>query len=86
MQAEYLTYKQIFPEVFIMPISSTQSEAVQNIILVAAKNPETLEFTHQNQELQSFLDRKTYLNIDANTKILTDNYAPVDYYISMLTH
>jgi len=86
LHAEYLTYKQVFPEVFILPVRSDIPEEVQNIMLVAAKNPDTLSFFHEDEELQNLLTRKTYLDILDNTPILTDNYAPVDYYISMLTH
>lgn len=85
LHAQYLTYKQIFPEVFLLPVRNSSSTLVQNIMLVAAKNPDTLSFSHPDEELQALLERKTYLDVHRGTKILTDNYAPVDYYISMLT-
>lgn len=86
LHSEYLTYKQVFPEVFLLPIRNSITTEVQNIMLVAAKNPENLTYTHDDSELQSLLNRKTSLNVHRGTKILTDDYAPVDYYISMLTH
>jgi len=86
IHAQYLTYKKIFPEVFILPSRNDIETEVQNIILVAAKNPDTLGFTHEDEDLQELLWRKTYLDVHHGTRILTDNYAPVDYYISMLTH
>lgn len=85
LNAQYKTYQQVFPEVFIMPVSSqTDIHRVQNIILIAAKNPDSLNYISSNDEHIDFLSRKRYLNIPENTKILTDDFAPVDYYISQL--
>jgi len=85
LEAQYHTYKQIFPEVFIIPVSSYEKYDAQNIILIAAKNPEELNFETQNNLYTSYLSKKKYLNIPEWTKILTDDYAPVDSYISELT-
>jgi len=84
LQAEYKTYQSIFPYVSVIPIRTNAKEEVQNIMLIAAKNTESLPHTSKNPELQDFLDRKTTLNIDPETPLLTDDYAPVEYLISKL--
>lgn len=84
IQSQYLTYQQFFPEVFLLPIDSSDPYNLQNIMLVAVKNPHTLSYESKNTELQNLLARKTYLELDENTPILTDDYAPVDYFTSKL--
>lgn len=85
LEAEYKTYKQVFPEVFILPVRDQfDSSRVQNIILIAAKNPESLNYVTKNDEHIAYISRKRFLNIPTETKILTDDFAPVDYYISQL--
>jgi len=85
LQAEYKTYAQVFPEVFVLPVRDQfNSSAVQNIILIAAKNPDSLNYITDNDNHIEYLSRKRYLNIPENTEILTDDFAPVDYYISKL--
>lgn len=85
LEAEYKTYKEVFPEVFILPVRSTEQSVVQNIMLIAAKNPETLNFKTDNLTYASYLSKKAYLDIPEDTPILTDDYAPVDSFISALT-
>lgn len=87
IQAEYNTYKAIFPEVFLIPVTDKyDTSIVQNIILVAMKNPsilQTLDPEKIPSELRWYLTKKVYLPKN-NTPLLTDNFAPVDYYIKEL--
>jgi hypothetical protein len=57
----------------------------QNIMLIAAKNPDILQKSTENLELQSYIDNIISLSLPEDTEILTDDYAPVDYYISGLS-
>ena len=85
IQAEYKTYAQIFPEVFLVPIETQDPQKVQNIMLVALKNPVSLEnVVIDNMELARLYENRIYPEINPETQLLTDNYAPVDYYISKL--
>lgn len=84
VRAEYATYKQVFPEVFILPVVWIQKDIPQNIMIVALKNPETSSFVTKNPEYEAYLSRKMYLDISEKTPILTDDFAPVDYYIASL--
>lgn len=83
VNAEYNTYKTIFDEVFLLPVRSIDAQRVQNIILVAAKNKESLSFDTKNKEYAYYLSKKQYLNTP-NRQILTDNFAPVDYYVGKM--
>jgi len=94
-QAEYKTIQEIFPQVYIFPTkfdnnTETKTDNPQNIILIASKNPSRLtkqnlqeKATAKQKELLDYLLEKK-IDIDPKTKILTDNFAPVDYYISKL--
>lgn len=84
IQSEYKTYKEIFPEVFLLPVSTMDMNENQNIMLVALKNPETVSYTTENKEYKDFLTRKIYMQILEDTIVLTDDYAPVDYFTSAL--
>ena len=87
IQAQYQTYKAIFPEVFLIPVRDKYDvERTQNIILVAMKNPsilQTLDSTNISPGLRWYLANKTYLE-ESDIPLLTDNFAPVDYYIKAL--
>ena len=87
IQAQYNTYKAVFPDVFLLPVTDERDvDITQNIILVALKNPlvlQTLDTETLSREHKVFLSRKTFLPKNS-TPILTDNFAPVDYYIKAL--
>jgi len=85
LQAEYHTYKQVFPEVFIVPVRNALPYDSQNIMLIALKNPELKDMSSDIPFLQNYLSYKKYLDIPENTTVLTDDYAPVDSYIAELT-
>lgn len=85
LEAEYLSFQQVFPEVFIIPVRTKNPDEAQNIMLIAAKNPDILNFETTNMNYSRYLENKIYVDIPADTKILTDDYAPVDSYISELT-
>ena len=85
LESEYLTYSQVFPEVFILPVRTLDPGATQNIMLVALKNPENSSPLLTNQVHQEYLLKKIYLDIPKNTKILTDDFAPVDSMIARMS-
>jgi spermidine synthase len=84
LEAEYKTYSGVFPEVFIIPVRNNNSNKSQNIMLIAAKNKESLNTLTDNPEYQKYLTNMRYLTVPKDTKILTDDYAPVDSFISEL--
>lgn len=79
LKAEYATYKSVFPNVYLYPITTKDEKTVQNIILIAFKNDKNIEAKFSNANDLQLLSMKldSVLN---NGVVLTDDYAPVDYY------
>lgn len=85
LRAEYKTFKEVFPLVYIFPVKHPENPmTVQNIILVALKSKEKPEFTSQNAELNTYLQNLYTKEIQTDLPILTDDFAPVDQYIMKL--
>jgi len=83
LRAEYATYKSIFPQVYLFPVTQPDyGSIVQNIILVALKSEKDQVFNSEDLELNEYLNHLWTKKIDMDMPILTDDYAPVDYYIS----
>jgi len=85
LRAEYRTYKEIFPQVYLFPVrNKNNGQEVQNIILVALKSDSKPSFTSNDQELNSYLEHLWTKEIKLDLPVLTDDYAPVDYYTMKL--
>jgi spermidine synthase len=83
LRAEYLTYKSIFPQVYLFPVKDDQDgKIIQNIILVALKSQQEFSFNNLDQKLNSYLKHLWTKEIKADVPILTDDFAPVDYYVN----
>ncbi len=76
-QAEFATFKSIFPQVYFFQVYQMDPELPQNLILVALKNSEKPSFTSSNNELNNYLKYLYTGEIDKG-QILTDNFAPVE--------
>ena len=83
LRAEYATYKSLFPQVYLFPVAgSGYGNIVQNIILVALKSEKDQTFNDSDPKLNEYLQHLWKKTVDADIPILTDNFAPVDYYIN----
>jgi len=83
LRAEYATYKSIFPQVYLFPVREpNDGNEVQNIILVALKSKYNQNFNDADPELNEYLQHLWKKEIGDDVPILTDDFAPVDYYIS----
>lgn len=83
LRAEYATYKNIFPQVYLFPVKDPDNGyEVQNIILIALKSKEKQTFSDAESELSGYLQHLWNEEVNIDKPILTDDYAPVDYYIS----
>lgn len=74
LRAEYATFKEIFPQVYVFPINHPRDgSVVQNIMLIALKS-----------ELvpNEFPEQLWKKEIDNDMPVLTDDFAPVDQYIN----
>jgi len=83
LRAEYATYKSLFPQVYLFPVTySLYGNMVQNIILVALKSEKDQTFHDSDPKLDEYLQHLWKKTVDADMPILTDDFAPVDYYIN----
>ncbi|MDP2685170.1 MAG: fused MFS/spermidine synthase [bacterium] len=83
LRAELATYQEIFPQTYIFPvIEKDDGEKFQNIILVAIKSDQPAELTSLNKEFDGYLSNLWTKDIPNDMPILTDDHAPVDYYIN----
>lgn len=79
LRAEYYTYKSIFPYVYVIPASNpNDSKFVQNVVLIAAKRQKPL--SSMDPEMQAYLSLIWNNEIKNDTPILTDNFAPVEFF------
>lgn len=82
LQAEFKTYKQIFPQVYVFKVNAPYTdEQWQNLIIVASKSKET-SLINNDGEISDLLNHLYKNNFPLETPILTDDLAPVEYYNS----
>lgn len=82
LQAEYKTFKEIFPQIYIFPVQNPgQPDIIQNILVVALKSEIKPSFSSTNKELNQYLKHLYDQEIKSDLPVLTDEYAPVDQYI-----
>ncbi len=81
-RAEYATYESVFPQVYLFQIDKEKKrEEVQNILLVAFKTDQMPLFRSVNEEYNEYLSHLVLGKIQKDMPVLTDEYAPVEYYI-----
>lgn len=77
------TYRQRFPFVSIYPMSRpADGESFQGILLVASKNELGGKVEEQDGEIQELLSHRWKTPLTTELPILTDNFAPVESYLS----
>lgn len=82
LQAEIATLQKVFPQVYVLPVTSeTDSSLLQNIMLVALKTQAVPEWSAATGETREFLARRQPVVIPPGTVVLTDNYAPIEQYL-----
>ena len=85
LRAEYATFKSIFPQVYLFPVRSPGNPfRAQNIMLIALKSTTRPSFQNTDEELADYLAHLWTKGVPDDTPILTDEYAPVDYYMLKL--
>lgn len=82
LRAEYRTYKEVFPQVYILPVGHPHNASrIQNITLVALKSSIPPLWTSKDPEINEYLSHRWEKAILVDLPVLTDDYAPVDHYI-----
>ena len=85
LRAEYSTYRSIFPQVYLFPTKDSQNhKLIQNVILLAFKSPAEPNWQSENEEYQNYLSHLWPADIYNEGLILSDEQAPVDYYINKM--
>ncbi|MES2314646.1 MAG: fused MFS/spermidine synthase [Patescibacteria group bacterium] len=85
-QAEYKTLSQVFPHLKAYGVTDPKNETiVQSIIIVAFKSTDSPRtFPNDNPEINDQLKHEWTPHLEPGTPILTDDFAPVDYFINKL--
>jgi spermidine synthase len=81
LRAEYATFKSVFPQVYLFRNSDTLGTKKQSLVLAAFKSDKKPEFTSENAEYSKYLSGLWTAKIAEDMPILTDDHAPVDFYI-----
>ncbi|MEI7620808.1 MAG: fused MFS/spermidine synthase, partial [Candidatus Falkowbacteria bacterium] len=83
LKAEYMAYKAVFPQVMVFTVNlPDQPTTAQNLMLVALKSAVKPEMSSADPEINSFLQNLYTGVIEPNDSMITDDYAPVDHYMS----
>jgi spermidine synthase len=81
-QAEYATYRSVFPEVAVFPVQFPKSStAIQNIMLVAFQT-ESSWAGKKDYQLKELVANQWKGKIDTGGLLLTDDFAPTDQFLS----
>jgi len=80
-RAEYATYKKVFPQVFLFAVQNIEDGSeTQNIMLVALKSEKISKLESLDKEIDGFLSKVWKKPIADDVPVLTDDFAPVEYY------
>ncbi|MDX9907377.1 MAG: fused MFS/spermidine synthase [Bacteroidales bacterium] len=81
LQAETATYRDVFPHVYIFAADNPQNEDVlQGTLLVALKTSSKPGLTSSDPDMTAMLKNNVTHLIAAGVPLLTDDFAPVDFY------
>ena len=84
LEAEYLTYKKIFPQVYLFALGTKNKNQIQNILLVAIKSDKKIELKGDDKKFSEYLSKNIEIHPAKNTPILTDDFSPTDQYLADL--
>ncbi|MBI2474729.1 MAG: fused MFS/spermidine synthase [Candidatus Taylorbacteria bacterium] len=82
LRAEYHTYKEFFPQVYIFPINDFVDRSLrQNVMLVALKTDKVPDWNSVPPQFAEKATRLWTARIERDVAILTDDHAPVESYM-----
>lgn len=84
--SQFLSYSKVFSQVYFFPVTNQEDKSlIQNIMLIALKSDIKPDFDKAEDDLKQYLNNIHHLDRDNLIGIvLTDNYAPVDYYMAKM--
>jgi len=81
LKAEIATYREVFPQVHVFACHDPNDRhRLQSICLVAIKTEKLPAMHNADKMLDNYLGHAVEVKIPDNTIILTDDYAPVEYF------
>lgn len=81
LQAELLTYQDVFPYVYVFAVMDPEDlNGIQSTIMVAVKSNREPVMENDDPEINGYLSREVSSLVEKNLPVLTDDYAPVDFY------
>ena len=81
--SEFNTYKKVFPNVYVFKVNKYSEEEIQNLIVIGLKGNENIVFKSSNPEENRMLQNRVEGPELDESKVLTDDYAPVEsFFIS----
>lgn len=84
LQAEYATYKSVFPQVEIFAVDNFKNPgSTDNVLLVAYKKEQKVDWNKVPEEYKKYTAR-LWTQPLAVMPILTDEFAPVEHYLTRL--
>lgn len=84
LQAEIATYRSVFPYVYLFKVRSEREDTrLQNVIVVGCKRNCLPERPVEDAMINSLLARQYRSDFPVTVPSLTDDLAPVDYYMSV---
>ncbi|MBI9037837.1 MAG: fused MFS/spermidine synthase [Bacteroidales bacterium] len=83
LQAEYLTYKSVFPQVYLFAIQNMDNqEQLQSVVMIALKSEKIPNMNNSDSILNEYLKHILKNGIETTVPILTDEFAPVEFYMN----
>jgi hypothetical protein len=83
LRAELATYRQVFPYVYVFAVMDPEDRhMVQSTILAAVKSSGEPAWLDEDPELAGYLTHEVSGQLAADLPVLTDEFAPVDYYMN----
>jgi spermidine synthase len=81
LRAEYATLKSVFPQVYVFRTKDIPGDRKQNLVMVAFKSDKKPSFSSDKPAYMQYLAGLWLDEIADDMPVLTDDYAPVDFYI-----
>ena len=83
LQAELATYRDVFPYVFVFAVMDPADlDTVQSTILIAVKSNKSPDIENSDPVLSAYLKHDVTDLVGTSVPVLTDDFAPVDFYMN----
>jgi spermidine synthase len=81
LQAELATYRSVFPQVFVFAVMDPGNpDLVQSTLLIALKSTTDPVWDSEDEHLAEYLRHEVSGQVGNELPVLTDEFAPVDFY------